>query len=201
MEVVINKNLFTKISGLGLVLVGGLLVSFVVILRLVSNVNQPQPIAMSDCVPAFLDGGGPYYVANSPFRENIAPAENDGEKLVVEGYLYNSDCSHTVANAVIDIWQANESGDYEDEYYRGQITTDRSGYYRFETVVPLGYGEGTAYRPPHIHFKVFYDNQELVTSQMFFDDVRGQTGFNDAYIIEVNRVNNVLNGDYNIVLP
>ncbi|MDQ7021640.1 MAG: hypothetical protein Q9M91_07550 [Candidatus Dojkabacteria bacterium] len=142
-----------------------------------------------------------YYLPNQPFRTNIAEGKTEGEKLIVEGYLLDSDCSSQIKNAVIDIWQASAEGEYEDEFYRGQIKTDKNGYYKFETVMPVGYGEGTAYRPPHIHFKVFIDNKEIVTSQMFFSDVEGRDGFNDEYIINVKKADKILKGNYNIVLP
>lgn len=189
-----------------LVLAGPLLIALVVAVALLGRSQDMRDedtttSTQNSCLPAFRDGGGPYYLPNSPFRENIAPNENDGQKLTVEGHVFDSDCSDRVGGAVVDIWQANESGEYEDEYYRGQVRTDENGYYRFETVVPLGYGEGTAYRPPHIHFKVFVDGQEVVTSQMFFDDVRGRAGFEDEYIISVKDADDQLLGSHDIVLP
>ena len=147
--------------------------------------NKTELSAKQICTPAFADGGGPYYKYNAPFRYKIVPDENDGEKVIVKGKLLRSDCKTAVANAVIDIWQANEKGNYEDDWYRGKITTDKTGYYSFETVKPKGYGEGTARRPPHIHFKVFIESAEIITSQMFFPDVSGKPGFNDAYIMKL----------------
>jgi protocatechuate 3,4-dioxygenase beta subunit len=153
-------------------------------------------------VPAFRDGGGPYYLPDQPFRENIAPESASGKKLVVTGKLYANGCEEIISDAVIDIWQASEEGEYENEYYRGQIVTDKNGEYKFETIVPLGYGEGTAYRPPHIHFKVRIDDKEVITSQMFFEDTRDKPGFDNAYIIDLTNENaDALIGEYSIVLP
>ena len=166
-----------------------------------STTNTIPTVSAENCLPAFRDGGGPFYLPNAPFRENIAAVVNDGEMLLVEGYIFDSICQNVVANAVLDIWQASEEGEYEDEYYRGQVMTDSNGYYKFETVVPLGYGEGTAYRPPHIHFKVHVDGKEIVTSQMFFEDVRGREGFNDEYIINLEQTSNGWIGNHNIILP
>lgn len=136
------------------------------------------------CIPTFVDGGGPYYLANAPFRENIAPEENNGEMLIVSGKILRSDCKTPIANAVLDIWQANESGNYDDEWYRGKVTARDDGTYTFSTVVPKGYGEGTGYRPPHIHFKVFENTTELITSQMFLPAARAQK-IEDAYIVSL----------------
>jgi protocatechuate 3,4-dioxygenase beta subunit len=158
-----------------------------------------------NCTPAFRDGGGPYYLPNSPFREKIAPDANKGEVLIVTGKILRSDCVTPASGAVLDIWQANETGNYEDDWYRGRIQSDDSGNYKFETVIPEGYGEGTGYRPPHIHFKVFIDGKEILTSQMFFPEIKGTEGFNDAFIMNVESTNedgnNIHKGRHDIILP
>jgi protocatechuate 3,4-dioxygenase beta subunit len=173
-----------------------------------SATNSEQDLATSVseiCVPTFRDGGGPYYLPNSPFRKKIVPDKNNGEKVTVKGKVLLNDCKTLVKNAVIDIWQANETGNYQDEWYRGQINSDSDGNYEFESVVPKGYGEGTGYRPPHIHFKVFVNGAEMVTSQMFFPEVKGTAGFNDAYIMKLETGEEwgqrVHLGIHNIILP
>lgn len=154
-----------------------------------------------NCKPTFRDGGGPYYVLNSPFREKIVPEENSGDKLTVRGRILQNDCKTPVANAVLDVWQANESGNYEDDWYRGQIRTN-NGEYKFETVIPKGYGEGSGFRPPHIHFKVWQDNKELVTSQMFFPESKGKEGFEDEYIMDVKTLpDGSYEGIHDIIVP
>jgi protocatechuate 3,4-dioxygenase beta subunit len=157
-----------------------------------------------NCVPTFVDGGGPYYQSNTPMRSELAPTVNSGEKLIVTGKVVEKDCVTPVANAIVDIWQANESGSYEDEWYRGRVPTNQSGEYTFTTVIPKGYGEGTGYRPPHIHFKIWQENSERITSQMFLPASREQ-GIEEAYIIklETKEVSGMkINyGTHDIVLP
>ena len=158
----------------------------------------------SNCVPTFQDGGGPYYQSNSPFRSNIAPEDHTGEELTVTGKILQSDCVTPLANITLDIWQANESGNYEDGWYRGQVSTNDEGVYSFTTVVPKGYGEGTGYRPPHIHFKVWQGDQLLITSQMFLPISREQ-GIEDAYIIRLESTptngTTTHQGYHDIILP
>lgn len=149
-----------------------------------TDITDPTPLPSSDCTPTFVDGGGPYYKANAPFRDNIAPEENQGQKLVVSGKVLKRDCQTPLAEAVIDIWQANESGNYEDEWYRGQITAAADGSYVFTTVIPQGYGQGTAYRPPHIHFKIWDSNRLVITSQMFLPAARNQQ-IEEAFIVKL----------------
>lgn len=156
----------------------------------------------TNCIPTFVDGGGPYYQPNTPFRNRLAPDNNNGDKLIVKGKVLENDCATPIENATLDIWQANESGNYEDDWYRGQIKIQSNGSYEFETVIPKGYGEGTAFRPPHIHFKVWRDGKEIITSQMFFPESKGRPGFEDAYIMDVTaKGNNSFEGYHDIIVP
>lgn len=172
---------------------------------LLSPSPTPSNTQQAPCTPTFADGGGPYYKPNSPFRSKLVPETNTGEQLIVTGKVLQGDCSKPVANAVLDIWQANETGNYQDEWYRGQIRTDDQGNYSFESIVPKGYGEGTGYRPPHIHFKVFVEGREIITSQMFFPEAKGKPGFDDAYIMKLETSSEgakpVHTGTHDIILP
>lgn len=153
------------------------------------------------CIPTFLDGGGPYYEADTPFRENIAPENHTGVELKVTGKVLNSDCTDLLSGVVVDVWQANESGNYDDLWYRGRVKTDADGSYTFTTVIPKGYGEGTAFRPPHIHFKIWKESKEIITSQMFLPESRNQ-GIEEAYIMELTQLENgSFLGRHDIILP
>lgn len=149
-----------------------------------TNPQLATPKPPPGCIPTFADGGGPYYQENVPFREDIAPEINDGEKLIVSGKILLNDCKTPLPGAILDIWQANESGSYDDEWYRGKVTAQEDGSYTFASVLPKGYGEGTGYRPPHIHFKVFEGDRELIISQMFLPAARTQQ-IEEAYIVNL----------------
>lgn len=199
---------FKRIRLVGILVI--VLSAFGTIVIFVTTRNSEPPglwteLEARPCVPAFVDGGGPYYEADAPFRERIAPEESSGETLIVQGFILASDCTTPLAGAILDVWQANETGSYEDEWYRGQIVTDEHGYYRFETVIPKGYGEGTGYRPPHIHFKVWNEQTELITSQMFFPEVAGTPGFKDEYIMLLQSITKhnrpVHYGYHTIIVP
>ncbi len=85
------------------------------------------------------------------------------------------------------------------------MVTNEEGKYTIATMIPKGYGEGTGYRPPHIHFKVFIDNREIITSQMFFPEAKGKRGFDDAYIMDLREEHRmgkrVFTGAHDIVMP
>ena len=166
-----------------------------------SNIPAPH----TPCIPTFTDGDGPYYYANAPTRNKIVPDKNNGEKLIIEGKVLKNDCKTIIPNAILDIWQADEKGEYQKDWYRGKVRVDADGNYKFETVIPKGYGEGTAHRPPHIHFKVVVDNRVVITSEMFFPGVSGRPGFDDAYIMRLEEKNvwgkKVFYGYHDIILP
>lgn len=115
---------------------------------------------------------GPYYRAEAPFRTSITPANADGEKLIINGTVYSSDCKTPLAGALVDIWHADANGTYDEissEYrYRGRILTDQNGHYQFETILPGYYRSGTGFRPRHIHFKVSKTNYRFLTTQLYF---------------------------------
>jgi protocatechuate 3,4-dioxygenase beta subunit len=141
--------------------------------------------AKGPCTPTFADGGGPYYKENVPMKSTLAPETTNGERLRVTGKVLKNDCTTPLSHSILDVWHADETGEYQDNSYRGKVKIDKDGNYSFETVIPKGYGEGTGYRPPHIHFKVWDGPDLLITSQMFFPEAQGKAGFDDAYIMKV----------------
>lgn len=170
--------------------------------RIESIAQQPS----TPCIPTFADGDGPYYQPNSQQRTTLVPDTTKGEKLLVKGKVYKNDCRTPFANVILDIWQADENGKYQKEWYRGRVQVDNKGNYSFTTIKPKGYGEGTGYRPPHIHFKVWDNNQLLITSEMFFPDVKGKKGFNDAFIVQLEEKKSLfgaksLVATHNIIVP
>lgn len=100
--------------------------------------------------------------------------------LKFNGNLRN-DLGQPVENAQIQFWHADYHGNYfhpEDDLegkelmkdsfsYFGTATTDADGDFDFNTYRPGIYIS----RPvTHIHFKVFYEGSELLTSQFYFED-------------------------------
>jgi len=103
-----------------------------------------------------------------------------GEVVEVSGRVLDEDGS-PVANALVDVWQANTHGRYAheddpnpaplDPNFQGwaKLKTDADGHYRFKTIKPGPYQVGEAWsRPPHIHFKVARRGFHELTTQMYF---------------------------------
>jgi protocatechuate 3,4-dioxygenase beta subunit len=106
-----------------------------------------------------------------------------GERIIVAGRI-TDEADRPVADAMIELWQANASGRYHherdahdaplDPNFRGagRLFTDGDGRYRFVSIKPGAYpwrNHHNAWRPKHIHFSLFGASwgARLVT-QMYF---------------------------------
>jgi protocatechuate 3,4-dioxygenase beta subunit len=95
-----------------------------------------------------------------------------GTQLTITGQVLDQN-GQPVASALLDFWQANASGAYDNSGYtlRGHQYTDANGNYTLTTVVP-GLYPG---RTEHIHVKVQAPNGPLLTTQLFFPGVAQNT--------------------------
>jgi protocatechuate 3,4-dioxygenase beta subunit len=116
-----------------------------------------------DPTPAQTEG--PYYTPNTPERTSLLEADMTGTTLVLTGSVLTTGCA-PVARALIDFWQADAEGQYDNVGFRlrGHQFTDDQGRYRLETVVPGLYPGRTR----HIHVKVQAPNQPVLTTQLYF---------------------------------
>jgi protocatechuate 3,4-dioxygenase beta subunit len=115
--------------------------------------TQPQP-------------EGPYYKPDSPRRNSLFEEGMPGTRLILVGYVLDQNCQ-PLANAWLDFWQADASGEYDNAGFRlrGHQFTDAKGRYYLETILPGLYGS----RPiEHIHVKVRPEGGQEITSQLYF---------------------------------
>lgn len=137
------------------------------------TIDQTQPAQASpaaiDCTsPAEVTPSlteGPYFKPNSPERTSLLDSGVTGTKLTITGYVLTPDCK-PVPGALLDFWQANSQGQYDNSGYtlRGHQFTDENGRYQLQTIVP-GLYPG---RTEHIHVKVQAPNGPVLTTQLFF---------------------------------
>ena len=108
---------------------------------------------------------GPYFKASSPQRTSLLEVGIPGTKMVLTGYVLTRSCK-PVAHALLDFWQADGNGVYDNSGFklRGHQFTDENGRFTLETVVPGLYPGRTR----HIHVKVQAPNQPVLTSQLYF---------------------------------
>ena len=159
---------------------------------LVDAINNRKPTGASQSTVL-----GPFYVANAPelpMGANIC-LDGKGEDMVIHGRILDTEGS-PVANALLDVWQANDEGFYDvqqkgiqpDFNLRGVFRTGADGHYWFRAAKPRFYpipNDGTVgtllqtlgrhpHRPAHLHFILKADGFNTLTTHIFDKD--------DAYI-------------------
>jgi protocatechuate 3,4-dioxygenase beta subunit len=110
---------------------------------------------------------GPFFKPRSPQRISLLDAGIKGTKIVVSGLVLSTRCK-PLAGALLDFWQCDGSGEYDNTGYRlrGHQFTDAAGRYRLETIVPAFYPGRTR----HIHVKLQAPGQPVLTTQIYFPD-------------------------------
>jgi catechol 1,2-dioxygenase len=132
---------------------------------------------------------GPFYREGAPELPMGASISQDGrgEPAVVSGRVLSTDGT-PIPNALLDIWETNENGLYEqqdpeqpDMNLRGKFRTDSEGRYRFVAIKPVSYpipDDGPVgqmlralgrhpYRPAHIHLLISADGFAPLTTHLF----------------------------------
>jgi len=122
----------------------------------------PECTDADDVTPAQTEG--PYFKADSPERADLRSGVS-GTALTLSGTVVTTSCQ-PVARALLDFWQADDAGDYDNAGFRlrGHVFTDAQGRYRIETVVPGIYPGRTR----HIHVKAQAPNGRVLTTQLYF---------------------------------
>jgi len=133
---------------------------------------------------------GPYFARNSPQRRSLIDAGVNGTRLVLAGSVLSRQCQ-PVAGVLLDFWQADDAGTYDNVGYRvrGHQFTDELGRYELETVVPGLYPGRTR----HIHVKVQAPNGPILTTQLYFpDEPRNRTDgiFSSSLVMAVQDAEN-----------
>ncbi len=131
---------------------------------------------------------GPYHRPGAPFRAKITPPLEAGTVMLISGRIWGLDTRKPLFSVVVDIWQANDKGRYDNDdpknppkdgvfVNRARLITDENGYYEYETVHPGAYQIGPKeWRPSHIHYLVRARGyKELITQLYFKGDPHNKT--------------------------
>ena len=138
---------------------------------------------------------GPLYVAGAPVAQGFARLDDGsdaaGKTLIMHGTVFDAN-GKPAAGATVEVWHANTKGFYSHFDPTGEqkpfnmrrtIVTDAQGRYKFQSIVPVGYGcppDGPTQallnqlgrhgnRPAHIHFFVPADGHRKLTTQINID--------------------------------
>jgi protocatechuate 3,4-dioxygenase beta subunit len=90
-----------------------------------------------------------------------------------------------VPGALLDFWQADDAGAYDNVGYtlRGHQFADEDGRFELETVVPGLYPGRTR----HIHVRAQAPDRPVLTTQLYFPDEPANEGdglFDPALVVE-----------------
>jgi protocatechuate 3,4-dioxygenase beta subunit len=110
---------------------------------------------------------GPFFKPRSPERTSLLEKNLGGERLVLSGVVLSRACK-PVPKALLDFWQADDAGEYDNRgfRYRGHQFSDAEGRFRLETILPAVYPGRTR----HIHVKVQAPGRGVLTTQIYFPD-------------------------------
>lgn len=133
---------------------------------------------------------GPFYRPDAPHYPLGASISFDGagEALEVRGLVRDLD-GHPIGGAVIETWQANAHGFYENQQpdrqpefnLRGVFRAGKDGRFHYRTVKPAGYGvpedgpvgmllrqaDYPLRRPAHLHFMIKAPGYETITTHIY----------------------------------
>ncbi len=116
---------------------------------------------------------GPYYIDPGLIRSDITEGL-PGLPLALALQVVDAGCT-PLRGARVDIWHCDAAGRYSgyarentagDTFLRGTQMTGADGVARFTTIYP-GWYPG---RAVHVHYKVWLNSREVLTSQLFFPE-------------------------------
>ncbi|MBB4145642.1 catechol 1,2-dioxygenase [Rhizobium rhizoryzae] len=147
---------------------------------------------------------GPLYVAGAPESVGFARLDDgrdtDGQTLIMHGTVYGSE-GKPLSGAKVEVWHCDTRGFYSHFdptgtqapfNMRRTIITDDHGRYKFQSIVPHGYGVPPGsptekllsalgrhgQRPAHIHFFISADDHRKLTTQI---NIAGDPLINDDF--------------------
>jgi protocatechuate 3,4-dioxygenase beta subunit len=125
----------------------------------------PTPQCHDGDAPTIRETEGPFFKPSSPQRADLVEPASKARLVELNGQVLTRSC-RPVAQALVDLWHADERGEYDTGgfRYRGHLFTDAEGRYRFRTILPALYTGRTR----HYHVKVQARQQGVLTTQLYF---------------------------------
>ena len=165
----------------GVVAAGGLGLSADYASRVFAQGLTPTPTCHDGDEPTEEQIEGPFFKPRSPERFDLVEPGTRGRIFELEGQVLTRSC-RPVPGALLDMWHANEYGDYDNDgfRYRGHLFADAEGRYRFRTIVPAPYPGRTR----HYHLKVQAPSRPILTTQLYFPGELANI-FDDYYTPEM----------------
>jgi protocatechuate 3,4-dioxygenase beta subunit len=150
--------------------------------------------------PTAPETEGPFFKPKSPQRSDLREPATKGKPFELSGYVLTKSC-RPVRGAVVDLWHADENGEYDNIgfRYRGHVITEPDGAFRFHTIMPALYPGRTR----HYHVKVQAPGSHLLTTQLYFpNEPRNSRDnlFQHELLMRVANAGDGLAGQFDFVL-
>jgi protocatechuate 3,4-dioxygenase beta subunit len=160
----------------------------------------PTPECKDGDEPTAAQTEGPFYKPSSPQRADLREPGLGGRPVVLTGLVLTRRC-RPVARALVDLWHADDKGDYDNRGFRcrGHVLTDEAGRYQFRTIMPALYPGRTR----HYHVKVAAPGRPLLTTQLYFpnEPANARDGlFQRALLMRVGQSGEGLAAQFSFVL-
>lgn len=104
----------------------------------------------------------PQSATEGPHAANFWRQGDPGQPMNIVGQVRGTD-GKPIAGATLQIWQADGSGEYQEDRYRGILVSAADGSYRLSTVLP-----GQYFGVKHIHMVVTHRNYEPLDTRILF---------------------------------
>jgi protocatechuate 3,4-dioxygenase beta subunit len=143
---------------------------------------------------------GPYFTPDSPRRASLVAPGVRGTPLVLAGRVLSTAC-RPLRGALLDFWQADGRGVYDNRGYRlrGHQFTNAEGRFRLTTVLPGLYPGRTR----HIHVKVQPRGGRVLTTQLYFPGEprnRSDGIYDPDLLMRLRRVSGGRRGSFDFVV-
>jgi protocatechuate 3,4-dioxygenase beta subunit len=160
----------------------------------------PTPSCHDGDTPTLPQTEGPFFKPKSPLRSDLREPGIAGRPVELSGVVLTRSC-RPVANALVDLWHADDGGEYDNRSFRlrGHVFTDAQGRYTFRTIVPGLYPGRTR----HYHVKVQAPNRPVLTTQFYFPDEprnRADDLFDGKLVMQVAAADDDLRARFDVVL-
>jgi protocatechuate 3,4-dioxygenase beta subunit len=186
------------------VLAAGALAATGLVLRVDGGFSQglvPTPACHDGDEPTAHEGEGPFFKPQSPQRGNLREPGVTGRPVELSGLVLTRSC-RPVQGALVDLWQADDSGVYDNKGFRlrGHVLTDVEGRYAFHTIVPGLYPGRTR----HYHVKIQAPGESsILTTQFYFPDEKRNRSdglFRSELVMQVGALEDALLARFDVVL-
>jgi protocatechuate 3,4-dioxygenase beta subunit len=160
----------------------------------------PTPSCHDGDEPTIPEIEGPFFKPRSPRRSDLREPGIAGRPVELSGLVLTRAC-RPVVGALVDLWQADANGEYDNRGFRlrGHVFTDAEGRYAFRTIMPGLYPGRTR----HYHVKVQASNRPVLTTQFYFPDEKENLAdefFHSELVMRVAAADDALRAQFNVVL-